>query len=308
MDHPPHLDFDLNEPPPPSPPPAVHQPPPREFAAAMPIVAPPLSPPPPPQLRPPANVQAHLLLPHHARELALAYHRAESWRLAAATASAPATAGSSLEVPPPPVLQSPAFAPPPLRPPVLRSPAFASPPPVLRSPAFAPPPLPPPVLQSPTFAPPPPRPSQLPPPANVQAQLLLAHQAGETALAYHRGELWWRSAIAAATAGSSAEMLPPAPAQHPGVAGWGGNPCASCGLPELQGATVICDACERGFHQACVRVVRRPPVGVNEGSGWMCPECATGAVPLDITRQLCQLPLDQFLMVLHLFLFSDFYT
>ncbi|VAI40510.1 unnamed protein product [Triticum turgidum subsp. durum] len=112
MDRPPHLDIDLNEPPPPSPPPAVHQPPPHEFAAAIPIVAPPPPPPPPPQLPPPANVQAHLLLPHHARELALAYHRAESWRLAAATASAPATAGSSLEVPPPPVLQSPAFAPP----------------------------------------------------------------------------------------------------------------------------------------------------------------------------------------------------
>ncbi|XBH75121.1 hypothetical protein VPH35_101936 [Triticum aestivum] len=239
MDRPPHLDFDLNEPPPPSPPPAVHQPPPREFAAAMPIVAPPLPPPPPPQLRPPANVQAHLLLPHHARELALAYHRAESWRLAAATASAPATAGSSLEVPPPPVLQSPAFAPPP------------------------------------------PRPAQLPPPANVQTQLLVVHQAREIVLAYHRGELWWRSAIAAATAGSSVEGLPPAPAQHPGVAGWGGNPCASCGLPELPGTTVICDACERGFHQACVHVVRRPPVGVNEG--WMCPECAPGAVPLDIS-------------------------
>ncbi|KAF7076557.1 hypothetical protein CFC21_081190 [Triticum aestivum] len=268
MDRPPHLDFDLNEPPPPSPPPAVHQPPPREFAAAMPIVAPPLPPPPPPQLRPPANVQAHLLLPHHARELALAYHRAESWRLAAATASAPATAGSSLEVPPPPVLQSPAFAPPP------------------------------------------PRPAQLPPPANVQTQLLVVHQAREIVLAYHRGELWWRSAIAAATAGSSVEGLPPAPAQHPGVAGWGGNPCASCGLPELPGTTVICDACERGFHQACVHVVRRPPVGVNEG--WMCPECAPGAVPLDIsvrdiTRQLCQLPLDNLLTVLHLFLFSEFY-
>ncbi|XP_037470866.1 WAS/WASL-interacting protein family member 3-like [Triticum dicoccoides] len=280
MDRPPHLDIDLNEPPPPSPP--------HEFAA-------PVAPPPPPL--PPANVQAHLLLPHHARELALAYHRAESWRLAAATASAPATAGSSLEVPPPPVLQSPAFAPPPLRPPVLRSPAFA------------PPPLPPPVLQSPTFAPllpPPPRPPQLPPPANVQTQLLLVHQAGDIPLAYHREELWWRSAIAAATAGSSAEGLPPAPVQHPGVAGWGGNQCASCGLSELPGSTVICDACERGFHQACVHVARRPPVGVNEG--WMCPECATGPVPLDITRQLCQLPLDNFLMVLHLFLFSEFYT
>uniref|UniRef100_A0A453MLK2 Uncharacterized protein n=1 Tax=Aegilops tauschii subsp. strangulata TaxID=200361 RepID=A0A453MLK2_AEGTS len=59
------------------------------------------------------NVQGHLLLPHQARELALAYHRAESWRLAAATASAPATAGSSVEVPPPSVLHSPTFAPPP---------------------------------------------------------------------------------------------------------------------------------------------------------------------------------------------------
>ncbi|XBI86877.1 hypothetical protein VPH35_094751 [Triticum aestivum] len=255
MDRPPRHDIDLNEPPPPSFP--------HEFAA-------PVAPPPPPP--PPANVQAHLLLPHHARELALAYHRAESWRLAAATASAPATAGSSLEVPPPPVLQSPAFAPPPLRPLVRRSPAFA------------PPPLPPPVLQSPPFAPPlpPPRPPQLPPPANVQTQLLLAHQAGEIPLAHHRGEMWWRSAIAAATAGSSAEGLPPAPVQHRGVAGWGGNPCASCGLPELPGSTVICDACERGFHQACVHVARRPPVGVNEG--WMCPECATGPVPLDISR------------------------
>ncbi|KAF7044844.1 hypothetical protein CFC21_054019 [Triticum aestivum] len=54
--------------------------------------------------------------------------------------------------------------------------------------------------------------------------------------------------------------------------------------------THICDACERGFHQTCVQVVWRPPVAVNEG--WMCPECAIGAVNAqDITRQLCQLPL-----------------
>uniref|UniRef100_A0A453MLQ9 PHD-type domain-containing protein n=1 Tax=Aegilops tauschii subsp. strangulata TaxID=200361 RepID=A0A453MLQ9_AEGTS len=198
-----------------------------------------------------------LLLPHQARELALAYHRAESWRLAAATASAAATAGSSLEVPPPPVLRSPTFAPSPL-------------------------PLPP-IIQSPTFAPPPPRPHQLPPPANVQAQLLLAHQASEIALAYQRGE-WWRSAMAATTAGPSAGVPPPAPAQHPGVARWGGNRCASCGLPELPGSTIICDACERGFHQACVQVVRRPPVAVNER--WMCPGCAIGTVNAqDITRQ-----------------------
>ncbi|XP_073354620.1 uncharacterized protein [Aegilops tauschii subsp. strangulata] len=118
MDRPPHLDIDLNAPPPPSPPlspaPADIQSPPREFAAAIPVVGPPPPPPPPPpQLPPAANVQGHLLLPHQARELALAYHRAESWRLAAATASAPATAGSSVEVPPPSVLHSPTFAPPP---------------------------------------------------------------------------------------------------------------------------------------------------------------------------------------------------
>uniref|UniRef100_A0A453NNQ0 Zinc finger PHD-type domain-containing protein n=1 Tax=Aegilops tauschii subsp. strangulata TaxID=200361 RepID=A0A453NNQ0_AEGTS len=146
---------------------------------------------------------------------------------------------------------------------------------------------------------------------NAQAQLLLAHQAREIALAYHRGESWRlaaATAIAAATAGSSVEVPPPA--QHPGVAGWGNPPppCASCGLPELPGATIICDACERGFHESCVHVwgplmrqppppplptppgVRRPPVAVNED--WMCPACEIGgahskrwklrAVPLDI--------------------------
>ncbi|VAI56686.1 unnamed protein product [Triticum turgidum subsp. durum] len=204
MDRPPHLDIDLNEAPspPPSPPVAVPQSPPRGFAAPIFAPPPPLPPPPPPppQPQPPANAQAQLLLAHQAREIALAYHRGESWRLAAATAIAAATAGSSVEVPP--------------------------------------------------------------------------------------------------------------PAQHPGVAGWGNPPppCASCGLPELPGATIICDACERGFHESCVHVwgplmrqppppplptppgVRRPPVAVNED--WMCPACEIGgahskrwklrAVPLDI--------------------------
>ncbi|XBI86612.1 hypothetical protein VPH35_094537 [Triticum aestivum] len=275
MDHPPHLDIDLNEPPPPSPPsspvPADLQSSPREFAAAIPVVGPSPPPPPPPQLPPATNVQAHLLLPHQARELALAYHRAESWRLASATASAPATAGSSLEVPPPLV------------------------------------------LQSPIFAPPPPLPPQLPPPANVQADLLLTHQAREIGMAYQRGE-WWRSAIASSTVGSWVEVPHPAPAQHL---------CVSCGLPMLSGTTIICYACERRFHASCIHHmrptpiqpplptpsvgVRGPPAAVNKD--WMCPECAIGAVNArDITRQLCQLPLDHLLMVLHLFLFSGFYT
>uniref|UniRef100_A0A8I6XVP0 PHD-type domain-containing protein n=1 Tax=Hordeum vulgare subsp. vulgare TaxID=112509 RepID=A0A8I6XVP0_HORVV len=320
MDRPPHLDIDLNKTPSPSPPPS----PPREIAA--PVVAPPqLLPPSPPQFPPPANVQAQQQLAYQAREIALAYQRGEWWRSACAAATA--TAGSSLEVPPPspppPVLESPSFAPPPLPP---QS--------VLQSPSFAPQPLPlPPVLQSPTFAPPPLPPSpQLPPPANVvQAQLQHANQAREIVLSYHRGE-WCRSAIpaTAATAGSSVEVPPPAPAQHPGAAGWGGHPCASCGLPELPAGTIICDACERGFHESCVNVrcppspvptpgvrVRRPQVAVNED--WVCPECeiagARGAVPLhinaavtfqDITRQLCQLPLDHFLMILDLLFFSEF--
>ncbi|KAF7078718.1 hypothetical protein CFC21_083104 [Triticum aestivum] len=177
-----------------------------------------------------------------------------------------------------------------------------SPPRGFAAPIFAPPP--------PLLLPPPP-PPQPQPPANAQAQLLLAHQAREIALAYHRGESWRlaaATAIAAVTAGSSVEVPPPA--QHPGVAGWGNPPppCASCGLPELPGATIICDACERGFHESCVHVwgplmrqppppplptppgVRRPPVAVNED--WMCPACEIGgahskrwklrAVPLDI--------------------------
>ncbi|XP_044968121.1 LOW QUALITY PROTEIN: methyl-CpG-binding domain-containing protein 9-like [Hordeum vulgare subsp. vulgare] len=306
MDRPPHFDIDLNKTPPPSPP--------REIAA--PVVAP------PPQLPSPANVQAQQQLAHQAREIALAYQRGEWWR----SACAAAIAGSSLEVPPPSVLQSPTFALPPLLPSsVLQSPTFAPPQlppptfappsvpsPVLQSPTFAPPPLPPPpvlqsptfaplslppppVLQWPTFSPPPLRPSpQIPPPANVvQAQLQLANQAREIVLAYHRGE-WCRSAIAAtAAAAGSSEVPPPAPAQHPGAAGWGGDPCASCGLPELPASTIICDACERGFHESCVNVrcppppvptpgvrVRRPQVAED----WLCQECEIGgarrAVPL----------------------------
>ncbi|CAM0946371.1 unnamed protein product [Alopecurus aequalis] len=173
----------------------------------------------------------------------------------------------------------------------------------------------------PIFAPPPqlpPPPPPLPPPlapANAQAQLLLAHEAREIALRFQRAESLRFSAIRALATASAAVGSPlgvPQPAQHPGEAGWAhpGHlplPCASCGRPEIPGATIICDACERGFHESCVRVwpplmsqppppppgppgVRRPPAAVNED--WMCPECEMhgsrsnrwrlGAVPLDI--------------------------
>jgi hypothetical protein len=150
-----------------------------------------------------------------------------------------------------------------------------------------PPPLPPP-------PPPPPAPVHPPPPpANAQAQLLLAQEAREMALRFHQAETLRVAAARALAAATGSSAGVPQPAQHPGDAGWGhpGHPpllCPSCNRPEIPGATIVCDACERGFHESCVRVwpplmsqppppppgppgVRRPPAIVNED--WTCPEC-----------------------------------
>ncbi|KAM0868772.1 hypothetical protein ACQ4PT_041113 [Festuca glaucescens] len=190
------------------------------------------------------------------------------------------------------------------------SPPFPQSPPREYAPPICspPPPLPPP----PPLLPPPPPPPPPPALANVQAQLLLAHEAREIALSLHQAEslrVTAARALAAAAAAAGSLVGVPQPAQHPGEAGWGHPPlpCASCGRPEIPGATIVCDACERGFHESCVRVwpplmsqapppppgppgVRRPPVAVNED--WMCPECEMrgarsarwrlGAVELDM--------------------------
>ncbi|KAI4986814.1 hypothetical protein ZWY2020_019444 [Hordeum vulgare] len=196
------------------------------------------------------------------------------------------------------------------------------------SPSPSTPPSPPREIAAPVVAPPP----QLPPPANVPAQKQLAHQAREIALPTNVGNGGGRPLSPRPRPQGRRWSAASSTSAAPGAAGWGGNPCASCGLLELPAAT-ICDACERGFHESCVNVrcppppvptpgvrVRRPQVAVNED--WLCPECeidgARRAVPLhtnedpvavtiqEITRQLCQLPLIHFLMLLDLLFFSEF--
>lgn len=110
-------------------------------------------------------------------------------------------------------------------------------------------------------------------------------EARELAVMYHQAEL-------ARAAAGRAIAVPPFPHPGPGEAGWGNppGPCAVCGKPETPWETIICDACDRAFHQSCVRVwgppvgtqplpppppatpgVRRPAVTMNED--WMCPQC-----------------------------------
>ncbi|KAG8058343.1 hypothetical protein GUJ93_ZPchr0002g26350 [Zizania palustris] len=118
--------------------------------------------------------------------------------------------------------------------------------------------------------------------------LVLSYEARELALRIHQAEaLKAAAARAIASVSAGAPFGPPPPAEYPGEAGWGNPllPCASCGRPEELGGTIVCDACERGFHISCVRVwpplmpqpppsppdARRPRAAANED--WMCPEC-----------------------------------
>ncbi|KAL6888819.1 hypothetical protein ACP4OV_009845 [Aristida adscensionis] len=161
--------------------------------------------------------------------------------------------------------------------------------------AAAPPPPPPPPppqqqqLQQLIPPPPPPQPQQAP----VNQQLRL--EAWEMVLRVHppTPDLMAAGAFAGVPAGVLPGVglpLPPPPPLHPGEAGWGfpPRPCAACRLPETPGGTMVCDACDRGFHPTCVRVwpplvttpppppgppgARRPQYpAANED--WICPEC-----------------------------------
>ncbi|XP_062223837.1 methyl-CpG-binding domain-containing protein 9-like [Phragmites australis] len=168
---------------------------------------------------------------------------------------------------------------------------------------------------APVHAPPPPQFQPRLPPAPASQQLVLQQEAIEMALQFHRAPEPRNTPIG--TIGNvSAGLLPglgvppppPPPPQHPGEAGWGHppRPCASCGHPEILGGTMVCDACDRGFHPSCVRVwppfmltplpppgppgPRRPRAAANDD--WICPECEMrgarstrwklGPVPLDI--------------------------
>ncbi|XP_062218444.1 methyl-CpG-binding domain-containing protein 9-like isoform X2 [Phragmites australis] len=165
-------------------------------------------------------------------------------------------------------------------------------------PVYAPPPMP-------QFQPPPPQ------PAPASQQLLLQQEALEMALQFHRvpePRNTHFGAIGNVPSGFLPGMGVPPPPPHPGEAGWGHplRPCASCGHPEILGGTMVCDACDRGFHPSCVRVwpplmltpppppgppgARRPRAAANDD--WICPECEMrgarssrwklGPVPLDI--------------------------
>ncbi|KAL6629999.1 hypothetical protein ACP70R_029764 [Stipagrostis hirtigluma subsp. patula] len=184
-------------------------------------------------------------------------------------------------------------------------------------------PSPPREFARPVYAPPPPPPpqQQLPRQPAPQATALAGQQqqqqpreAAEMALRFHpppelmAGAFGAIGSVPAGLLPGVGLPLPPPPAQHPGEAGWGfpPRPCASCGQPEVLGGTMVCDACDRGFHPTCVRVwpplvpppppppgppgARRPRAAANED--WICPECEMrgarssrwklGPVPLDI--------------------------
>ncbi|KAL5207727.1 hypothetical protein ABZP36_032162 [Zizania latifolia] len=138
----------------------------------------------------------------------------------------------------------------------------------------------------------PPLPPLGPAPPVDNSGLVLPYEARELALRIHQAEALKASAARAiASVSAGAPFGPPPPAEYPGEAGWGNPllPCASCGRPEKLGGTIVCDACERGFHISCVRVwpplmpqpppspppgppdARRPRAAANED--WMCPEC-----------------------------------
>lgn len=68
------------------------------------------------------------------------------------------------------------------------------------------------------------------------------------------------------------------PAEFPGEAGFNMPPlaCGYCTRPELPGATMVCDGCERGFHLGCVV----PPAMWHQRiDEWVCPECQSAGVP-----------------------------
>lgn len=68
------------------------------------------------------------------------------------------------------------------------------------------------------------------------------------------------------------------PAEFPGEAGFSMPPlaCGYCSRPELPGATMVCDGCERGFHLGCVV---SPSLWHQRIDEWVCPECQSAGVP-----------------------------
>ncbi|ERN05905.1 methyl-CpG-binding domain-containing protein 9 isoform X1 [Amborella trichopoda] len=61
------------------------------------------------------------------------------------------------------------------------------------------------------------------------------------------------------------------PAESPGETGVG--LCPICGRLESRGGTVICDACESGFHLGCVKLRVRSASLLED---WICPNCLGG--------------------------------
>jgi PHD-finger len=67
------------------------------------------------------------------------------------------------------------------------------------------------------------------------------------------------------------------PAEFPGEAGFSMPPlaCGYCSQPELPSATMVCDACERGFHLRCAVF---PSLWHQRIDEWVCPECQSAGV------------------------------